>query len=64
MGVCMLGNLSTVAPSEPALQTLRKVLFWKSCDSNIDPISENIHSGTSIQNISGHRDGCATECPG
>ena len=64
MGVCMLGNLSTVEPTEAALKTLRQILFWKSCDSKINPITQSVHSGVSINNISGHRDGCATECPG
>ena len=64
MGVCMLGNLSTAEPTEAAMATLRKLLFWKSCDSNVNPVNQSIHSGSLINNISGHRDGCATECPG
>jgi hypothetical protein len=64
MGVCMLGNLSTVEPTEAALKTLRQILFWKSCDSKINPMTQSTHSGVNINNISGHRDGCATECPG
>jgi hypothetical protein len=64
MGVCMLGNLSTAEPTEAALNTLRKLLFWKSCDVAISPEGQNLHAGTQINNISGHRDGCATECPG
>ncbi len=64
MGVCMLGNLNTAEPTELALATLRKLLFWKSCDSNVNPLTQSVHSGSLINHISGHRDGCATECPG
>jgi hypothetical protein len=64
MGVCMLGNLSTAEPTEAALKTLRKILFFKSCDSKINPVAVGNHAGTVINNISGHKDGCATECPG
>lgn len=69
MGVCLLGNFVSVAPPAAALNTLKKLLAWKSCDSNINPTGSGAISsypGT-MQNISGHRDGCApnyTECPG
>lgn len=66
MGVCMLGHLSQVAPTEAALETLEKLLLYKSCQSMIDPVGEGLHnsSGLNLKIVSGHRDGCATECPG
>jgi hypothetical protein len=66
MGVCMLGNLSTVEPTEAALNTLSHILHWKACDAEINPTNAILHPGSaaSLNTISGHRDGCATDCPG
>lgn len=66
MGVCMLGNLSTAQPTQAALNTLAKILHWKSCDAALNPLSVGLHntSGLNLNIVSGHRDGCATECPG
>ncbi len=65
-GICMLGNFNLVAPSAPALDQLKKMLSWKACDVNIDPNAMTFHasSNKTLPNISGHKDGCATECPG
>jgi N-acetylmuramoyl-L-alanine amidase len=69
MGVCLLGNFVSVPPPAAALNTLKKLFAWKSCNSNINPTGSGpitSYPGT-MQNISGHRDGCspnATECPG
>jgi uncharacterized protein (DUF2141 family) len=69
MGVCMLGNYVSIAPTEASLEALRKLLAWKACKENISPVgTANITSFPgSMRQISGHRDGCspsATECPG
>ena len=66
MGVCLLGNFQEVEPSDAMLNTLANLLAWKSCDSNIDPLLKSIHarSNLDLNHICGHRDGCATECPG
>jgi hypothetical protein len=66
MGVCMLGNLDTAEPTELALNQLKSVLSWKSCQSTINPIDTVFHanSGLTLATISGHQDGCATDCPG
>ncbi|TNE56818.1 MAG: T9SS type A sorting domain-containing protein [Bacteroidetes bacterium] len=66
MGVCMLGNFQSDQPTPAALESLRRLLAWKSCDSGIDPVAASVHpaSGTSLNNISGHRDAGATLCPG
>jgi hypothetical protein len=69
MGVCMLGTYTSVAPPQVAIDKLVALLAWKSIDSKIDPSGSGkivSYAGT-MQNISGHRDGCApnyTECPG
>lgn len=69
LGVCLLGNFVSVAPSEASIESLRKLLAWKACKENISPLgtaSIVSYPGT-MRQISGHRDGCspsATECPG
>lgn len=66
MGVCMIGTFTNVAPTAAALASLDSLLAWKSCDSGLDPTSNAFHSssGLNLNRISGHRDGCSTECPG
>lgn len=66
MGVCMMGTYTSVAPPDTALQTLTQLLGWKACDRDIDPEDFSFHNGSGLNlfNISGHRDGCATACPG
>jgi hypothetical protein len=66
MGVCLLGTYTDVDITLAARNTLEQLLAWKSCDKNIDPDNINYHPGTQLilHTVSGHRDGCATECPG
>ena len=69
MGVCLLGNFVSADPSPQAMGTLKQLLAWKCCDTDINPLgNEPILSHTgAMKNISGHLDGCApgyTECPG
>lgn len=66
VGICLLGNFESDPPTAAALASLRKLLAWKSCDSNLDPLGTTFHTGTgkTINVISGHRDGCSTQCPG
>ncbi|MDX2033223.1 MAG: N-acetylmuramoyl-L-alanine amidase [Blastocatellia bacterium] len=67
MGVSMIGTFTDVAPPEPALASLRKILAWKADQRGIDPAAKSLHaaSGRMLDNISGHRDGPgSTECPG
>ncbi len=66
MGVCVLGDFTNIEPTEAAKNSLVALLAWKSCDRNIDPLGSAFHAASSrnLQNISGHRDGCSTECPG
>ena len=69
MGVCLIGNFTSVEPSQLALNKLTQLLTWKASISKIDPLGNSaIRSNyATMNNISGHRDGCApgyTECPG
>jgi hypothetical protein len=66
MGVCMLGNYTSIEPSDKALHTLEELLAWNCTEKNLDPLGAGFHasSGLTLHRISGHRDGCATACPG
>ena len=66
MGTCVLGDFTAITPTQEALDALTELLAWKSCDNDIDPLGEAFHpsSGLTLDNISGHRDGCPTACPG
>ena len=66
MGTCMLGNYTSNTVTDPARTTLIKTLAWKACNAGIPVIGTALHasSGLTLNRISGHRDGCATDCPG
>ncbi|MCB0638468.1 MAG: N-acetylmuramoyl-L-alanine amidase, partial [Lewinella sp.] len=66
MGVCVMGNYTDIIPTAAALTTLEGLLSWKACDRDIDVLGEGYHpsSGFVVPYVAGHRDGCATACPG
>lgn len=66
MGVCVMGNYTSVPPTPEAVGKLESLLAWKACDVNIDPLGTGYHasSASNLKRISGHRDGCTTSCPG
>ncbi len=66
MGVCLLGTFTNRAPTDQAISSLRSLLAWKSTERNIDPDGSSLHAPSEgvLTNISGHRDGCSTACPG
>ena len=65
MGVCLLGNYATATPGEQILKGLRELLEWKLFKDDLDPVGkEDKGSLKLLPVIAGHRDGCATECPG
>ncbi len=65
-GICVMGDFTAITPQAAALNTLANFLAWETCDENIDPLGTSFHSGSglTLKNISGHRDGCNTSCPG
>jgi hypothetical protein len=65
-GICVIGDFTNIEPTEAATNTLIEMLAWKSCDRSLDPLGEAFHASSQLQlkNISGHRDGCNTACPG
>ncbi|MGD1894309.1 MAG: N-acetylmuramoyl-L-alanine amidase [Cyclobacteriaceae bacterium] len=65
MGVCLLGNYNSAIPTDTALATIMRVTSWKLEKEGLDPFASSAHSTNSnLGVIAGHRNGCATECPG
>jgi N-acetylmuramoyl-L-alanine amidase/Secretion system C-terminal sorting domain len=66
MGICMIGTYTTEQPTAIAVDKLKKVLAWKASEKGIDPTGRSLlaNYGVTYSNISGHRDGCSTSCPG
>jgi hypothetical protein len=66
MGVCLIGTYTNVNPPDTMMATLSEIFAWKACQRAIDPNLQSLHTSTGFNlfGISGHRDGCATECPG
>jgi hypothetical protein len=66
MGVCMLGDFTSVNITTAARNTLMQLLAWMDCNANLNALGTTFHAGTNrtLNVISGHRDGCATSCPG
>ncbi len=66
MGVCMLGDFNSITPTEAAQRSLVRLLAYRASVNALDPraISFHANSNRTLNNISGHRDGCATDCPG
>jgi len=66
MGVCVMGDFTNISPTDDAKSILTDLLSWKICDINADPLGSSFHAASSqtLNNISGHQDGCSTECPG
>lgn len=69
MGICMLGNFEVATPSDTMMQVLTKLLSFKACKENIDPLGHGDISSWPghMHHISGHQDGCSpnyTSCPG
>lgn len=66
MGVCMLGDFNSITPTDAALRSLVRLLAYRAFTNGINPRGMSFHQGSSrnLNNISGHRDGCSTDCPG
>ena len=75
MGIAMLGNYLSTAPSEAALQSLKTLLATKCQQLGLDPLGASFHASTGLKlpHIAGHLDAnasrnghvCAgTHCPG
>lgn len=65
MGICVMGTYTETVPSAVAIASLKQLLNWKLGKDSLDPAGFYPHPlNASLPVIAGHRDGCATECPG
>ncbi len=66
LGVCMLGNFVAESPATTAMSALTSLGYFLSCEFDIDVNRTAAHqpSGETLTGLSGHRDGCNTQCPG
>lgn len=69
MGICLLGTYTDENPTDTMMGTAAQLLSWKLIKENIQPYAqfkhpENQQGANPLSAIAGHRDGCATECPG
>jgi N-acetylmuramoyl-L-alanine amidase/Secretion system C-terminal sorting domain len=64
MGICLLGNYNEVQPSNASIKSLINLAGWKLGKEKLPVIGQFQHTNGLLNIVSGHRDGCATECPG
>jgi N-acetylmuramoyl-L-alanine amidase/Secretion system C-terminal sorting domain len=70
MGICLLGDYQTANPTQATLTSLYRLIAWKLKKENLTNVfASSMHppstSGATLLGvISGHRDGCNTDCPG
>ena len=65
MGVCLIGDYTEREPTVAAMSQLEHLLSWKSLKEGLNPLEEAFHpANPELGVIAGHRDGCATICPG
>lgn len=69
VGIGLIGNYEDHQPSEASLDSLKRLLAWQLHENNLNPHSyhdhpSNIQDPDTLGTIAGHKDGCATLCPG
>ena len=69
MGVALVGNFEKGSPTTSAIQSLKGLLAWKLDTADLPAMGAFPHptydaDPDPLKVISGHRDGCATLCPG
>ncbi|MEL6143381.1 MAG: N-acetylmuramoyl-L-alanine amidase, partial [Bacteroidota bacterium] len=66
LGHCLLGNFTDQPPESAALASLSQLLAWRACLGDIDPLGTSLHAASqaNLFNITAHREGCSTACPG
>ncbi|MEM9991421.1 MAG: N-acetylmuramoyl-L-alanine amidase [Bacteroidota bacterium] len=64
MGICMLGNYSTVVPTSATQTSVKRLLAWKADKENINPLASAYQSGMYLRRIYAHRDRNCSACPG
>ena len=63
----MIGNFNDISPSDTMVGSLKKLLTWITLEMEIVATDSTPHptpADALLRNIAGHRQGCATACPG
>jgi hypothetical protein len=66
MGVCVIGDYTSILPSAAAITALRNILAWKANEKGMDVLGRRNIGSNNYNIISGHRDDVvsSTACPG
>lgn len=65
LGICMLGTFMNTMPTDSAMASLLRLMAWKTAKDSLSPYGFMPHPRNPVLGIiAGHRDGCATLCPG
>jgi hypothetical protein len=64
VGIALIGDHQTTPVPEAAVASLARLLAWRCADYRIDPGSQGYFVTRVLPAIMGHRDCCATACPG
>ena len=65
LGICMIGNFVSQAPTDTSIGSLLNILAYEASNYNIDPDGMSVHSTSQLNlfNISSHRDGNSSTAP-
>ena len=75
-GIALIGTFNTVRPTTPALWSLERLISWRLDVAHVNPLSVSLMTSSGnnpkypaghklwLRNVSGHRDGYPTACPG
>ncbi len=63
-GASVLGDFETAQPPSAVTTALRNLIAWKADLHRFDVLGTTVVDGTTYNNISGHRNVNATDCPG
>jgi len=75
-GIAMIGTFNTVRPTSSALWSLERLIAWRLDVAHVNPLSTSLMTSSGnnpeyaaghklrLRNVSGHRDGYPTACPG
>jgi len=66
MGICVIGDYTSILPSAAAITSLRNMLAWKANEKRMDVLGTGAIGTVTYNILSGHRDNLSTptSCPG
>ncbi len=67
MGICLIGDYEIINPSDTMIGKLIELLTWKYVKDTLNPsytFKHPYNTGALLSALAGHKQGCATTCPG